>query len=106
MYAIIETGSKQYKVQPNDILEVEDLAKKDGASVSLRNVLLIAEGEQVTVGQPHVKNASVQCEVLGTVRGDKVIAFKFRHRENYRRKKGHRQTITRLRVKEIVLKGE
>lgn len=106
MYAIIETGSKQYKVKANDILEVEDLAKKDGASVSLRNVLLIADGEQVTVGQPHVKNASVQCEVLGTVRGDKVIAFKFRRRENYRRKRGHRQTITRLKVKEIVLKGE
>lgn len=106
MYAIIETGSKQYKVKANDILEVEDLAKKDGASVSLRNVLLIADGEQITVGQPHVKHASVQCEVLGTIRGEKIIAFKFRRRENYRRKKGHRQNLTRLKVKEIVVKGE
>lgn len=106
MYAIIETGSKQYKVQPHDILEVENLSKKEGASVSLRNVLLIADGEQITVGQPHVKHASVQCEVLANIRGEKIIAFKFRHRENYRRKKGHRQALTRLKVKEIVLKNE
>ncbi len=106
MYALVRTGSKQYRVQPNDILEVENISKKDGASVSLREVLMIETGKELLVGKPTVKSASVVCEVLETVRGKKVIAFKFRKRESYRRKKGHRQLLTRLKVKEIVIKSE
>lgn len=106
MYALLKTGNKQYKVQANDILEVENLAKKEGASVSLKDILLVSDGKTITVGKPTIKNASVACEVLGNVRGEKVIPFKFRRRESYRRKKGHRQLLTRLKVKEIVIKGE
>ncbi len=106
MYAIVRTGSKQYQVKPDDILEVENLSKKEGSSVSLHDVLLVEDGKEIIIGQPKVKNASVVCEVLGTIRGKKVIPFKFRRRESYRRKKGHRQLLTKLKVKEIVLKGE
>jgi large subunit ribosomal protein L21 len=104
--AIVRTGNKQYWVKPDDVLEVERLPKKPGASVSLDKVLVLRKPGEMMVGQPTVKNAAVVCEVLEHVRGKKVIAFKFRHRESYRRKKGHRQALTRLKVKEIVLKGD
>ena len=106
MYAIIKTGNKQYRVSPKDIFEVESLSKKTGASVTLTDVLVVGDGEKIHFGAPKVKNASVVCEVLGEPRGRKVIAFKFRRREHYRKIRGHRQQFTRLQVKEIVLKGE
>lgn len=104
MHAIVRTGNKQYRVKPDDILEVESLAKKPGSIVSLKDVLLVEDGGTCLVGKPTVKHASVSCEVIGSVRARKVVAFKFRHRESYRRKKGHRQLLTKLKVKEIVVK--
>lgn len=106
MYAIVKTGNKQYRVSPKDIFEVESLSKKEGASVTLSDVLLVGDGDKIHFGTPKVKNASVVCEVLGEGRGPKIIAFKFRRTESYRKKRGHRQGFTRLKVKEIVLKGE
>lgn len=106
MQAIIRTGSKQYRIQPNDILEIETLpnAGKAGSEISLKEVLFVENGDQVLIGQPTVKNASILCEVLGAVRGDKIISYKFRRTEQYRRKIGHRQNFTRVKVKEIVVK--
>lgn len=106
MNAVIRSGNKQYRVKPDDIIEVETLGKEAGSTVTLDDVLLVNKEGEVHVGQPKLKNATVVCEVLGTVRARKVVAFKFRKRESYRRKIGHRQWQTRLKVKEIVLQEE
>ena len=104
IYAIIETGSKQYRVQPKDVLEVEKLTLAEGQKeVSLDKVLLVHDGQKIQVGTPTVAGASVVCDYLGSMRGPKVISFKFRRRKNSRRKKGHRQDYDRLLVKEIKL---
>ncbi len=104
MYAIIETGSKQYRVQVGDTLEVEKLDAANGGEVTLDKVLLVSDGETVTIGRPLVKGARVTAEVLDTAKGDKVIAFKFRRREGYHRKRGIRPVHTTLKIKEIVAK--
>ncbi len=102
IYAIIETGSKQYRVQPKDILEVEILPLAEGQKeIELNKVLLVHDGEKIQVGNPTVAGASVICDFLGPMRARKVISFKFRRRKNSRRKKGHRQDLFRLLVKEI-----
>lgn len=100
MYAIVETGNKQYKVQKGDIIEVERLQAKPGKDIKL-DVLLYSKGKSVEIGQPHVKGASVVCEVLAHPRGEKVITFKYRRRKSSRKKIGHRQELTKLRVKEL-----
>jgi len=103
-YAIIETGSKQYCVEPNSVIEIELIAVPEGKkAVSLDNVLLVREGKKVHVGTPTVKGAKVVCDFLGEVRGKKVISFKMRRRKGYKRKQGHRQNYTKLLVKEITL---
>ena len=103
MYAVIETGSKQYKVAKNDIILVEKLETKDGAEVKLARVLLVKDGNSIHVGNPYVKSAHVICESLGLVRQPKVIAFKYKKRKSEKKKIGHRQNVTKLRVKEINL---
>ena len=103
MYAIVETGSKQYRVQPGQTIEVEKLPVAVGDSVTLERVLLIANGEQVTVGQPTVEEARVQATVVGEGKARKVIIYKYLPRHRYRRKKGHRQLFTRLRIDSIEL---
>ena len=101
-YAIIETGAKQYRVEPNAIIEVEKLPLEENQKeYSFSQVLFVRTGEKVHVGKPHVAGASVLCDYLGDIRGDKVISFKFRKRKASRRKKGHRQSYSRLLVKEI-----
>ncbi|MFA5146048.1 MAG: 50S ribosomal protein L21 [Candidatus Omnitrophota bacterium] len=106
MYAVVETGGKQYKVAKNDVLLVEKLKAKEGAEVKLGKVLILKEGNSVHFGTPHVKGAHVICEALGTVRGDKVIAFKYKRRKSEKKKIGHRQDYTRIKVKEIeIAKG-
>lgn len=103
-YAIIETGSKQYRVEPKDILEVERLSFAEKPSeVALDKVLLVRDGEKTWVGTPYLLGAKVLCDNLGEMRGPKVISFKYRRRKASRRKKGHRQTLLRLQVKEIQL---
>ena len=102
-YAIIETGSKQYRVEPKALLEIEklNLAEKQ-TEVSLEKVLFVREGDKLFFGDPWVKGAKVICDYLGDYRGPKVISFKYRRRKASRKKHGHRQDLTRLEVKEIV----
>ncbi|MBI3943895.1 MAG: 50S ribosomal protein L21 [Chloroflexi bacterium] len=101
MYAVIETGGKQYKLEKGSTVDVELLPAAAGETVSLDRVLLVADGDQVTVGTPTVAGASVTATVLETVKGPKVVIFKYKPKIRYRRKTGHRQQYTRLRVEEI-----
>jgi len=101
MYAIIETGSKQYKVQKGDVFDVERLDTASGKPVKLNKVLLCSKGKSLEIGKPYVKGASIVCEVVSHLRGKKLFAFKYRRRKDSRKKIGHRQELTRLRVKEI-----
>jgi large subunit ribosomal protein L21 len=101
-FAIIETGSKQYCVEPQTVLEVELLKAAEGQKeVVLDKVLLVKDGDKLSIGTPLVSNAKVVCEVLGEFRAPKVISFKYRRRKKSSRKVGHRQDLLRLRVKEI-----
>ena len=103
MYAIIETGGKQYKVQPGQVIEVEKLEAKKG-KVTFDRVLLCADGDDVQIGSPTVKKAKVKGELLEMTKGRKVIAFKKRRRKGSQTTRGHRQTIARVRIDEITLK--
>jgi len=103
MYAIIRTGSKQYRVQAGDVLEVELLDGEKGKEIALEDVLLVADGDKVQVGKPTIKGARVTAEVVDAdKKGVKVIAFKFHRREGYHRKRGIRAHHTVLKIKEIV----
>ena len=104
MYAVVETGRKQYKVAKDDIILVEKLKAKEGGSVKLDKVLLVKEGNSIHVGTPYLKGAHVTCEVLGNVRGDKVIAYKYKKRKSEKKKIGHRQDLLKLKVKSIEAK--
>jgi large subunit ribosomal protein L21 len=106
MYAVIETGAKQYKVAKDDVILVEKLDFKAGSPLKLDKVLLAKDGNSIHVGTPYLKGAHVTCEVLGTVRGDKLIAFKYKKRKSERKKIGHRQDLLKLKVKTIDVKGE
>ena len=106
MYAVIETGSKQYKVAKDDIIYVEKLEAKEGQAIKLDKVLLVKEGNSIHVGTPYLKGAHVNCDVLGIVRDDKIIAYKYKKRKSEKKKIGHRQYTTKLKVKEIeIAKG-
>lgn len=101
-YAIVETGAKQYWVEPESVLEIEKIELSPGQEeVILDRVLFVKNGEKMYVGQPTVDGAKVTCENLGEVRGPKLISFKFRRRKASRRKIGHRQNLLKVRVKEI-----
>jgi large subunit ribosomal protein L21 len=104
MFAVIRTGGKQYRVAPNDIIEVERIAGKPGEIIELAEVLLLG-GDSPKTGNPTIAGALVAAEVLEQTRGDKVIVFKKKRRKNYRRKKGHRQELTALRITEILTDG-
>ena len=105
MYAIIRTGAKQYRVQPGDVLEVELLDGEKGKDIALEDVLLVADGDKIQIGKPNIKGARVTAEVIDPdKKGKKVIAFKFRRREGYHRKRGIRPHHTVLKIKEIVAK--
>ena len=101
MYAIVATGGKQYKVSAGDRIKVEKLNGQVGESVELSEVLLVVDGEKVTIGQPRVKNAKVVAQVIGHGRGKKKIIFKKKRRKNYHRKVGHRQEYSELEIGEI-----
>lgn len=98
MFAVIRTGGKQYTVAEGDVIYVETIAGERGDKVSLEDVLAVSHDGKVTLGTPTVKGASVEATILGQDRAEKVIIFKKRRRHNYRRKKGHKQHITVLRV--------
>jgi large subunit ribosomal protein L21 len=103
VYAIVETGSKQYCVSPGQLLEVEKVNGGVGETINLDRVLLLFDGKETRVGSPFVPGAKVVSEITQQRRAKKIIVFKFRRRTKYRRKQGHRQSLTRLRVKEIVV---
>jgi len=98
MFAVIRTGGKQYKVANGDVIRVEKLEAEAGASITLDDVLLVSDSGSTTIGTPTVAGASVVAEVVAQDRNPKVIIFKKRRRQNYRRKNGHRQHVTVLRI--------
>ena len=101
-YAIVETGSKQYWVEPKQVIEVELLGAAEGQKeVVLDQVLLVQDGSQLKVGTPVISGAKVICENLGEFRGPKLVHYRMRRRKSSRRKRGHRQDLLRLLVKEI-----
>lgn len=101
MYAIVATGGKQYKVAPGDVLEVEKLDAEVGQSVSF-DVIFIADGDKVVVESDALASAKVTAEVVEHFKGEKAIVFKFKKRKGYKRLKGHRQELTRVRVTDVV----
>ena len=101
MYAVIKTGGKQYRVSPDDVLSIERLSGETGATVEFSDVLMVGEGESVKVGTPLVEGAKVVGEVVEQFRAPKIIVFKKRRRKNSRRKKGHRQDLTKVKIVEI-----
>ena len=100
-YAIVWTSGRQYRVSPGDQIEVNRLAEALGGAVVFEQVLLARADGRLSIGQPFVLGAKVVCEVVSHGRGPKTIAFKYRRRDHYKRKVGHRQDLTRLLVKEI-----
>ncbi len=104
MFAILETGGKQYKVQPGDVIDVERLDGDVGSQIELDRVLMMAgEGkDKVSVGSPTLAGVKVLAEVVGQEKGRKIVVFKYKPKVRYRRKTGHRQSLTRLRITDIV----
>src|SRR6185503_21026608 len=106
MYAVIETGGKQYRVEVGTELEVELLDAEPGASITLDRVLLVADGDVSAIGRPVVAEAAVEAEVVHRDRGEKLISFKYRPKARSRVKKGHRQELTILRITDVKLNGK
>ena len=102
MFAVIETGGKQYKVAVGDTVDVEKLVGNPGDKVELGNVLLVSDEESLKVGQPMVEGAKVVGTIVAQDRARKIVVFKYKPKKRYRRKTGHRQSFTRLTVDQIV----
>ena len=102
MYAVIKTGGKQYRVAAEDVLKVEKIAGDAGSTVEFTEVLMLAGSGEPKLGMPFLSGAKVTAEVVEQGRGPKLIAFKKRRRKNSRRKRGHRQDLTTVRIKEII----
>ncbi|MBI2846749.1 MAG: 50S ribosomal protein L21 [Chloroflexi bacterium] len=105
-YAIIQTGGKQYRVSPGDVVDVDKLTAEVGSTVELNDVLFVSNDDKVTIGTPKVEGAKVIATVEWEGRGEKITVFRYKSKVRQRRKTGHRQPYTRLTIKEIVLKGE
>lgn len=101
MYAVIRTGGKQYRVAPGDTVEVEKLVGDVGDTLTLTDVLLVADGDNVRVGQPVVEGATVTAKLTGQYKGKKIMVFKYRPKKRIRVRKGHRQQISRLEIVSI-----
>ena len=106
MYAVIRTGGKQYRVAPDDVIEVEKLAGEAGEIIQFSEVLMLGGEGPAQIGAPTVSGASVAGQVIEQKRADKIIVFKKKRRKNYRRKKGHRQHLTAVRITEILTGGK
>ncbi|AUS97610.1 50S ribosomal protein L21 [Clostridium thermosuccinogenes] len=101
MYAIIETGGKQYKVQEGDVLFIERLDAEEGSVVTFDKVLAVSKEGTFSVGNPVVEGASVSAKVLGHGKDKKIIVFKYKPKKNYRKKQGHRQPYTKINIEKI-----
>ena len=101
MYAVIRTGGKQYRVAAGDTVEVEKLVGDVGSAITLNDVLLVANGDTVTVGTPNVEGASVTAKISGQYKGEKIQILKYRPKKRIRVRRGHRQLITRLEIEAI-----
>lgn len=106
VYAVVRAGGKQYRVEPDQIIDVERLPAEVGATVELNDVLLVARNGDVRIGQPRVEGARVVAEVLEHGRDRKIIVFKYKAKTRYRRKRGHRQPYTRLAIRQILIGDE
>ncbi|MGB9919358.1 MAG: 50S ribosomal protein L21 [Moorellales bacterium] len=101
MYAIIESGGKQYRVHEGEVLRLEKLAAEEGSTVPVERVLAVGRAEELRIGQPVVEGARVWLKVLRHGRGRKILVFKYKPKKNYRRRRGHRQEFTEVRVEKI-----
>ncbi|MBI2712613.1 MAG: 50S ribosomal protein L21 [Bdellovibrio sp.] len=105
MYAVIESGGKQYRVQPGDFLQVEKILGEEGSNVTLSQVLFFSKGgsedAQIQLGKPYLTGATVQAEIVGQGRGEKILIVKMKRRKQYRRTQGHRQEYTQLLITEV-----
>lgn len=102
MYAVVRSGGRQYRVEEGAVIDVEKLPYEVGQTVDLDEVLLVADGENATIGHPLVAGARVQATVVGQLRARKILVWKYRPKKRYRRLKGHRQQYTRLRIEKII----
>jgi len=102
MYAVIETGGKQYRVEQGETIEIEKIAGSPGDEVTFDNVLLIGDGKDLAIGQPNVVGSKVMGQLLRHDRGKKIIVGKFKRRKKYRRKTGHRQALSVVQIKQII----
>ncbi len=102
MYAIVETGGKQYAVAAGDTVKVDKMAAEPGASVSIDRVLALVDGDRTIAGTPYIPGAAVKAEVVGTAKADKVLVYKKRPRRVYEKLQGHRQPYTTIRITEII----
>ena len=106
MYAVVKTGGKQYRVTKDDTILVEKLDADEGQTVTLSDVMLLGDGDKVTVGNPVVADASVEAQVVSQTRGPKIIIFRRKRRKNHRRTQGHRQDLTLLKITDINTSGK
>jgi large subunit ribosomal protein L21 len=102
MYAIIETGGKQYRVEKGDIIDIELLDAKNDGQVEFKQVLFINNGSAIKIGKPYLDQSAVKGELVSEVKGPKVVAYKYKRRKGYRRKVGHRQRYSRVKITDIV----
>jgi large subunit ribosomal protein L21 len=101
MYAIVNTGGKQYKIQQGDILRVEKIPGEIGSSVSFDKVLMFSDGDNVSIGRPVLDNVAVKGHIIEQGKAKKIIVFKYKRRKRYRRKQGHRQQYTAIKIDSI-----
>ena len=106
MYAVVKTGGKQYRVAKDDTILVEKLEANEGAQVTLDQVMMLGDGDTVTVGRPTVANATVEAQVISQTRGPKILIFRRKRRKNHRRLQGHRQDLTLLKITDISSSGK
>ena len=106
MYAVVKTGGKQYRVTKDDTILVEKIDADEGQTVTLSDVMLLGEGDNVTIGTPVVADASVEAQVVSQTRGPKIIIFRRKRRKNHRRTQGHRQDLTLLKITDINTSGK